>query len=117
MPSALRLTLPIPPSVNASYANVAGRGRIATKALRDWKRDAGWRLKLQERKQFAGPFRIAIYLPEAMRGDIDNRVKACLDLLTTHKIIVDDRYARSVLVERDASIEMDECLIAVESAA
>lgn len=116
MPSALRLTLPIPPSVNSSYANVTGRGRIATKALRDWKRDAGWRLKLQERKQFAGPFRIAIYLPEAMRGDIDNRTKGILDLLVEHRVTPDDRFAKFVSAERSELVAANECLIVVEAA-
>ena len=32
-------------SVNAAYANVPGRGRVATKALRDWKRDCAAALR------------------------------------------------------------------------
>ena len=116
MPMAIRLTLPLPPSVNAAYVNVVGRGRVSSKALTNWKKDAGWRLQSQPRAQFAGPFRVAIYIPENMPGDADNRVKPCLDLLVSHRVTPDDRFARSVLVERCEAVSHGECLIVVESA-
>lgn len=115
MPSALRLTLPLAPSVNAAYANVAGRGRVATKALRQWKKDAGWRLQTQPRRQFVGPFKIMVYVPEKMPGDADNRLKAAIDLLVAHRITPDDRYAKSVSVERTELVAPGECLIVIES--
>lgn len=116
MPSALRLRLPIPPSVNGMYVNVPGRGRVSSKALRDWKKDAGWRLQSQPRQQFAGPFRIMLYVPAAMRGDVDARLKAAIDLLVTHKITPDDRFAQSVSAERCEAVPPGECLLIIESA-
>lgn len=117
MASALRLTLPLCPSVNELYANVPGRGRIATRKYRQWKTDAGWKLQAQPRRQFVGPFRVAIYLPEKMRGDVDGRIKATVDLLVSHRITPDDRFAKSVLVERSELVAANECLVVVESAA
>lgn len=129
MPSALRLTLPIPPSLNGSYRNLSdsekgalirlGRRappRVATSKLTQWKRDAGWMLQTQPRHQFAGPFRIAIYVHESTRSDVDNLGKACLDLLVKHRVTPDDRFAKSVSIERTEHVAPGECLIIVESA-
>lgn len=116
MTSVLRLTLPIPPSVNGSYISVPKRGRVASKALRDWKIAAGWEIMSQPRKFFSGPFRVAIQVAESMRGDIDNRVKHAVDLLVAHRITPDDRYAQSITIERSPDVPAGSCLVVVEAA-
>lgn len=129
MPSALRLTLPLPPSVNAAYRNLSdkekailrakGKGvppRVSSAALKAWKDDAGWRLQSQPRRQFVGPFRVRLYVPMAMRGDVDGRLKAAIDLLVAHKITPDDRFAKSVSSERCEAVPPGECLLVVEAA-
>lgn len=116
MPQSIRITLPIPPSINSMYRNVPGRGRVASKGLREWKEAAGWKLQAQPRQQFHGPFRIKLYLPQDMRGDVDGRLKAAIDLLVAHRVTPDDRFAQSVSSERSADVPPGECLIVVESA-
>ena len=116
MPMACKLSLPIPPSLNNAYANAPGRGRVATKALRQWKEAAGWELKTQPRQSFAGKFRIELQVPSDMRGDLDNRSKAACDLLTEHRIIPDDRYAWEVTARRVENIPAGRCFLIVEAA-
>lgn len=116
MTSALRLTMPLPPSVNACYVNVPKRGRVASKALRDWKVAAGWEILAQPRRLIAGPFRVAIYVPAGMRGDIDNRAKPTIDLLVEHRITPDDRFAQRISVERSAEVPDGTCVVVVEAA-
>lgn len=113
--AATRLTLPIPPSVNQMYSNVLGRGRIATTALRNWKEAAGLRLKEQRPQPVIGPYKFALYLPNKMRGDIDGRLKAAIDLLVTHGVTPDDRFAKSVLAERCEEVEAGQCVIVVDA--
>ena len=99
-----RLSLPWPPSTNALYANVKGKGRIITEEYADWKREAGWTLKAQHPPKFHKPVTIGIELcpPHSRRFDLDNRTKSVLDLLVTHLVIPDDNseLVRSVTVSR-----------------
>jgi len=46
---------------------------------------------------------IDISVNEEMKGDIDNRIKAPLDLLVKHQIIEDDRFVRKVSIARVAA--------------
>jgi Holliday junction resolvase RusA-like endonuclease len=111
----LRLDLPIPPSVNAAYRNVPGRGRVATDVLKQWKWDAGWELKAQVHIPVIGPYAIQILVPEEMPGDIDNRCKAAIDLLVAHGITPDDKFMRRVSSERSADVAFGRCVVVVES--
>jgi Holliday junction resolvase RusA-like endonuclease len=114
--AAIRLDLPIPPSVNAAYRNVAGRGRVATDVLKQWKWDAGWELKLSKCGRIEGPYSLRIFVPEDMPGDVDGRIKAVPDLLVTHGITPDDKFMRSVSSERSADVAFGRCVVVVESA-
>lgn len=114
--TAIRITLPIPPSVNAMYRNVPGRGRVSTAALVNWKAAAGWQLKSQRPNPITGFYRFALYLPQDMRGDIDGRLKAPIDLMVSHSITPDDRFAKSVTAERSDLVGPGECLIVIEAA-
>ena len=117
MTDAIRLTLPIPPSLNGAYFNVPGRGRVSSRGLSDWKAAAGWKLKSQRPGSIPGAYRFALYLPAKMRGDLDNRIKAAMDLLKEHRVTPDDRRAVSVLAERSELVGDGECLVIVEPAA
>lgn len=89
----VNLTLPAPPSVNASYVNVAGKGRVRSKLYDDWRGHAGWRLKAQKPRHVAGPVVVMIGIERSNQlADIDNRIKASLDLLVEHQVIKDDRF-------------------------
>jgi Holliday junction resolvase RusA-like endonuclease len=104
----LTLRLPMPPSSNAAYANRKsgkGRGRVATKALLDWRRATGKALMAElvgiaRRPVFTGLVDIEIKLPVPANGagrDADNCVKAVPDLLKRMGVLIDDnwRYVRS----------------------
>ena len=95
--AALTFDLPMPPSVNAMFSNVAGRGRVKTKVYRAWIAEAGWMLVAQRNQQ--GPHRriddavrveVDAYRPASRRRDLDNILKALLDLLTHTQTIKDD---------------------------
>jgi Holliday junction resolvase RusA-like endonuclease len=85
------ITIPLPPSVNALYRNLPGKGRVKTQAYKDWAGRAGWILKSQNPQPVPG--RVVIVLSverNSAASDIDNRSKAVLDLLVDQKIIKND---------------------------
>lgn len=115
--SALVLRLPLPPSVNAMYRNVAGKGRVKTGAYKSWARAASsyaWRQKpIGGFPRYESDFEVAICVPAKMRGDVDNRAKATLDILKTWGIISDDRHAVAVSVRRVLDMPAEECRVVV----
>ena len=117
--TTFRFDLPIPPSTNGAYYNVPGRGRVATKANKEWKAEAGWMIKLAHPGRIEGKFRFTILLPENMRGDVDNRVKLALDVLGPKGcgVTPDDRHAVSAKPERSAEVPSGRCIVIVESVA
>ncbi len=94
---SVEIRFPLPPTANSLFANVVGRGRVKTARYRRWRNNAV--LMICSTKptpgRMAGPCNVAIYLPP-FRGDIDNRVKPCLDVAVAAGIIADDgqRYLR-----------------------
>lgn len=95
---SVEIRFPLPPSTNSLFANVIGRGRVKTARYRRW-RDNAVLLVCSTKPtpgRMVGPCDVAIYLPP-FRGDIDNRVKPCLDVAVAAGIIADDgqRYLRS----------------------
>ncbi len=94
---ALSFDLPMPPSVNSMYLNVPGKGRVKTKAARAWATEAQWMLIAQRNRagrheRIAGPVAVEVlaYRPASRRRDLDNILKAVLDLLTNSNTIADD---------------------------
>ncbi len=57
----IRITLPLPPSVNALYRNVAKRGRVKTERYNTWLQAAGWALKEQKPGKVEGPYCLWLY--------------------------------------------------------
>ena len=93
--------LPRPPSVNALYRNVVGKGRAKTKLYKTWIKAAGWELDSQGAVAISGPVSIDIAVSEVggpKTEDLDNKAKAILDLLVTHKVIEGDAkpYVREI---------------------
>lgn len=89
-----------PPSLNNAFKNVRGKGRVKTRAYKDWRRDAAWRLKLQKPPHFTGLVSVTIMLPMNTRGDADNRIKAALDSLQEAGVVKNDRQCCPVLIDR-----------------
>ena len=101
------IRLPVPPSVNALFRNAAGKGRVKTGQYKAWLMEAGLKLKLQRPIPVLGRYTLLIRIPQSLQGDIDNRIKAVSDLLVTHEVVEDDRYAWRVTVERAAVQECE----------
>lgn len=89
-----------PPSVNAMYRNVSGRGRVRTKAYKAWAKVAWAELQQQALPKFSGQVSVTIQLPQKMRGDVDNRAKATLDLLQACGVVANDRQCDPVHIGR-----------------
>lgn len=120
MAEPFHIDLPLPPSVNALYRNVPGRGRVKTGVYKTWRAAAdryAWRQKpVGGFPRFERDFEIVIRVPANMQGDVDNRAKATLDVLKDWLIISDDRHAVAVTVRRCMSIAFGECRVTVKPA-
>lgn len=94
------LILPFPPSLNGLF--IDGRKRRAiSKAYENWLVLAGAAVLQQRPKPVAGPFRLHVVLerPDRRARDLDNYLKAPLDLLVKTGVIEDDSRAQALTVE------------------
>lgn len=101
------INLPVPPSINAAYANRKGgkgRGRVKTGAYWRWLDQADRHLLMQKRglTPMRGPLVIEIRLPVSMRGDVSNRIKLAEDFLVSRGLTGDDKHNHKVSAERAA---------------
>jgi Holliday junction resolvase RusA-like endonuclease len=102
--ASVEIRFPLPPSTNSLFANVVGHGRVKTPKYRAWRQQAALLIDVQRPGRMAGPCDVTIYLPP-FSGDIDNRVKPCLDAAVEAGVLADDgqRYVRRKTVEVDRS--------------
>lgn len=100
----MMVSLPVPPSVNHLFANRKnGKGRIISREYAAWRQEAGYALNLARPQPFGkAPVQVGIFIPDKTKGDLDNRIKALLDLVVTHKVIDDDRQVKRISIERHA---------------
>ncbi len=110
----MTLRLPVPPSVNSLYANIPGVGRITSRRYKQWQTEVGWQILIQKPQRIIGPYALAITVPQKMRGDIDGRLKAILDLLWKQRVTSDDSLCESVSIKRGDVTEMEIEIRAVE---
>lgn len=91
------LTFAAPPSVNATTRNLAGVGRVKTKAYSEWIKSAGNEILMQRSGIVKGPYHITIRVRRAsLRKDLGNFEKPISDLLVKMGVIEDDRYAEGI---------------------
>jgi|SRR5581483_7072708 len=100
----IALDLPMPPSVNRIWRarETGGRPVFLSTKYRNWKQEAET-LALQLGqcrgvKRIDGPFQAHIVL-QHRRGDLDNRVKAVLDIAQEWELIKNDSNCVRLLVE------------------
>lgn len=112
--NSIRLSLPLPPSVNALYRNLPHRGRVKTSAYKSWQAEAA--LAYKPTGGFPDAVGVQIILPHDRRSDCDNRVKPLLDFLVIHGVIRDDRYVDELRVYKRAEQEKHTCAVTVWAA-
>lgn len=109
------INLPVPPSVNALYANNKGngKGRFKTKKYEAWIEEADvWvlarrresRLRLWE-EPTKGWINLTIKIPADTPGDVSNRTKAVEDYLVSRNITGDDKNNWMVSIERSHTVD------------
>ena len=75
------LTLDFPPSANRYWRNYRGR-MVRSKEADHYKEAVGKRCKASGIKPLEGPVALSLtFFRPARRGDLDNRIKICLDSL------------------------------------
>lgn len=102
--SPVAFTLPMPPSTNALFKNLAGKGRVKTRTYGDWQMMARVAIKRQKVPALSGRILVAIGLELSNdAADVDNRIKAVLDILGAKHgvgVIEDDKFVVALLVTR-----------------
>ncbi len=99
-------TLPrLPPSTNGLFIEITDsktgkRKRIKSADYAAWRTEMGWEIKRQKvRKILTGPVTILIEMVRTnQRADLDNRIKALLDLTVEMNLIGDDRQVEELTV-------------------
>tara|TARA_Y100000310_G_C20678911_1_gene814717 strand:+ start:372 stop:713 length:342 start_codon:yes stop_codon:yes gene_type:complete len=86
-------SLPIPPSVNAMYVNVAGVGRVKTTTCKQWYAEAKTEIMMQRRDipEVADKATVHYVVPYNGRRDLDNYLKALNDVLVSSGVLPSDR--------------------------
>jgi crossover junction endodeoxyribonuclease RusA len=111
------LDLPVPPSTNNLFVNRRpGQGRARGPAYRAWLKEAGWEI-VQQRLPWAHPtlrvrLRVQIDAQLKLNRDLDNSIKAILDLLVKMGVIADDNLIDDLRIVRRMG-EGDRCGVAI----
>lgn len=97
------LELTWPPSVNKTWApRKGGKGMYMTGTAKQWRKDNILLLRYQvgRHSPMLGELKVLIQLaPPRLSGDIDNRIKAILDVLQHARIIGDDRQIKRLEID------------------
>ena len=113
--NCITLTLPLPPSVNAAYCNVAGVGRVKTKKYKEWEKEAYEACLTQPKYELEGNEWLeadyTYYMPiwckngNIKRIDTSNREKCTSDFI--EKIIPgfkDEKIKRIIMEKKDSEL-------------
>jgi len=104
----------LPPSVNGLFFNKA-KGRGKTDTYRAWLDTAGREIMAQGRKHLHGPVSLSIALVRPNKSsDLDNRLKALLDLLVSNSVIDDDSLVQRISIQWVA--HGDPCVVLIQAA-
>jgi len=115
MAGVISLELPFPPSVNAAYRNVPGRGRAKTAAYVAWLQHAALEVRRQARGRLEGQYALHLRAtrPDRRARDLGNLEKCVSDLCVSMGLIEDDSLCRRIMMEwsddpprKDATIKV-----------
>ena len=107
-------SIPTPPSVNKAFDNIPGKGRGRATRYREWAKAAGWLINTQRVGQIQGKVNVTLEVPRIKNADIDNRIKATLDLLQTMGVIENDKLVEQITARWKDGIQA--MLVTVEKA-
>lgn len=96
----ITFSLPFPPAANNLFVNGAA-GRFISPRYKAWRSDAGWMVPRTAKGAVPGHFRAVLTFdrPDRRKRDLDNLLKAPMDLLKTMGVIMDDRLAERLTTE------------------
>lgn len=102
----MKLTLPLPPSINQTYG-IGGGHMYKKRLVRDWEEECGWII----RKDWKMPmwttpimldidFHIPYPLGAVRDRDIDNSLKVLLDVLQHQGVFFNDKLVTAMFVKK-----------------
>lgn len=107
------IQLPLPPSTNKLWRNRNGSNRPhLSSEYQAWKQEAGWMVQASGVDRIEGEYDIHIRVAKSMQGDIDNRVKAILDLCKEF-ITDDDKFCQDQRISRSTHIPPGYCFVRI----
>ena|SRR3990167_2482946 len=93
------VTLPVPPSVNAMYRRRGGYGMYKTEEANEWVNKCLRKIKKVE--PFVREVEVSMYFFFKRETDLDNRIKALLDILQESGVIKNDKQVHSLLAFKE----------------
>lgn len=101
MADVIYLELPLPPSVNAAYRNVPGRGRAKTREYVSWLQHAALEVRRKATGTIEGSyaFHLKATRPDRRPRDLGNLEKCAHDLCVSMGLVEDDSLCRRILLE------------------
>lgn len=84
------------------FANANGVGRVKTSKYKAWREEAGWMLRAARPKGVHGRVRVELTVSNEYGGDLDNCIKAVLDVLQAVGIVVNDRQVKVLFAQYGA---------------
>jgi len=107
-------TLPMPPSINATYRSGLGNRWYKAPSARSWESLAWGEIMASSRlKTILGGVSVEITMYCKRDRDIDNGIKIVLDLLEKAKVIKNDRQVVSLYVYKKHDPESPRCEVEV----
>lgn len=101
----IEFVLPRAPSSNRIWRKGRNGNIHKSDEYTHWLRDAGWEIQAQKGGQPMPkpPYNIVLTMHESEAVDLDNVIKATLDLLEAQNVITDDKLVYQLLARRSSS--------------
>lgn len=114
----IALELALPPSFNGGWIPIYRKGKpsmIKDPNYTKWIGLAQSQILLQRQSRLEGKYTLELYLPESMRGDADNRIKAINDILQRSGLVENDKFNKRIFVDYEETVKEFECVVFVSS--